>query len=179
MAELAALTPIWKPCPNFTAGRRGQRPEAIVIHITEGTAASVDSWFRSPTSRVSAHYMVTQAGALHQYVREEDTAWHAGAIVRPTWAGLKRTAAGARLNPNTYTIGIEHEAKTASTPWSAAMYERSSLLLAELNIRWRIPLERATIIGHREIRADKTCPGSVVNFDRLIGRARDIVCGVA
>ena len=163
---LATLTPRWVGSPHFTAGRGTYRPVSIVIHIAEGSAAAVDSWFRNPASKVSAHYLVTRTGALHQYVREEDTAWHAGRVVRPTWAGII-----ANVNPNKYTIGIEHEGG-ANDPWPSAMYERSARLLAEIHCRWSIPLDRAFVVGHREIFAEKTCPGFVVDLDHLIRIAR-------
>ena len=171
---LAVLTPRWKGSPNYTAGRGVYRPTAIVIHIAEGTAASVDSWFANPDSNVSAHYLVTKTGALHQYVREEDTAWHAGRIDRPTWKGLVRDAHGEIVNPNRYTIGIEHEGG-ANDPWPDLMYERSARLLAELHCRWSIPLDRAFVVGHREIFSRKTCPGARVDLDKLITLARGIL----
>src|SRR5688500_1044073 len=110
---LATLTPRWKGARHFTAGRGGYRPTAGVIHIAEGTAAAVDSWFNDPASQVSAHYLVTKTGALHQYVHEEDTAWHAGRVDKPTWRGLVRDATGRVVNPNKYTIGVEHEGQGA------------------------------------------------------------------
>lgn len=171
---LATLSPRWVGTPNFGALRSGHRPVAIVIHIAEGSAAAVDSWFKMATSQVSAHYLVTKAGGLHQYVREEDTAWHAGRIDTPTWKGLVKNADGTFVNPNKYTIGIEHEG-AGNDPWTEPMYERSARLLAEIHCRWGIPLDRAFVVGHREIFARKTCPGSMVDIGQLILRARDVL----
>ena len=166
---LATLSPKWIGSPNFAAGRAGYRPAAIVVHIAEGSAAAVDSWFRNPASQVSAHYLVTKAGELHQYVREEDQAWHAGRVDHPTWPNII-----AGVNPNRYTIGIEHEGQDADA-WPDAMYERSARLLAEIHCRWSIPLDRANVVGHREIYSLKTCPGSVVSIDKLILLARGVL----
>jgi N-acetylmuramoyl-L-alanine amidase len=33
------------PSPNYTKGRAGYKPVAIVIHIMEGTLNGTDSWF--------------------------------------------------------------------------------------------------------------------------------------
>ena len=71
--------------PNFTQGRRTYRPEAIVIHVMDGTLKGTDGWFSSPLSQVSAHYGIGRNGEVHQYVEEIDTAWHAGRIHDPTW----------------------------------------------------------------------------------------------
>jgi N-acetyl-anhydromuramyl-L-alanine amidase AmpD len=166
---LPVLTPKWVGSPNFTTGRRTYRPTAIVIHIAEGSTAAVDSWFRNPASKVSAHYLVTKEGELHQYVREEDTAWHAGRVHEPTWKGLI-----AGVNPNLYTIGIEHEGK-GDDAWPNLMYERSARLLAEIHCRWGIPIDRAYVVGHREIFARKSCPGSMVDLAGLVTRARGIM----
>lgn len=169
---LATLTPKWIGSPNYKLGRGTHRPTAIVIHIAEGSAAAVDSWFKNPASSVSAHYLVTKAGDVHQYVREEDQAWHAGRVDHPTWTGII-----AGVNPNLYTIGIEHEGQDADA-WPDAMYERSARLLAEIHCRWSIPLDRAFVVGHREIYSLKTCPGSVVDIGKLITLARAILGAV-
>src|SRR5271163_203896 len=97
----------WIGCAkgNYQTGRPGQfQPEAVVIHIMEGTLKGTDSWFNDPRAKVSAHYGIGTGGLVHQYVKEADTAFHAGIVDRPTWPLLK-----PRVNPNYYTIGIEHE----------------------------------------------------------------------
>src|SRR4051812_28530968 len=95
---------------NFSGGRAGFRPEAIVIHVMDGTLAGTDSWFNDPRSRVSAHYGVGKAGQVHQYVKEIDAAHHAGVVNAPCWPLIKRGHSGSGfINPNFYTIGVEHE----------------------------------------------------------------------
>jgi N-acetylmuramoyl-L-alanine amidase len=98
-------------------------------------------------------------------VAESDRAWHTGRIVAPTWRLLKTD-----VNPNWYTIGIEHEGR-ADTPWSDALYKASARLIDEICRRWSIPCDRDHIIGHREIRSDKTCPGFEVDLDKLVDMA--------
>ena len=88
------------PSPNFSEGRRGCDPELIVIHIMEGTLAGTDHWFRNPESKVSAHYGIGANGEIHRYVRESDTAWHAGRVYDPQWSLIRRAAAGKFVNPN-------------------------------------------------------------------------------
>lgn len=160
------------PSPNFSSGRKGYRPEAIVIHIMEGTLAGTDSWFRNTQSKVSAHYGIGVNGEVHRYVQESDTAWHAGRVHAPQWTLIKPAAtAGMYLNPNYYTIGIEHEGKNDSE-WTDAMYESSAALVADIAGRWRIPIDRSHVIGHREIYSLKTCPGSVVKLEKIVEMAR-------
>lgn len=160
----------WKGSPNFTPGRAGYRPRAIVIHIMQGTMSATDSWFGSTRSQVSAHYGVGESGVVHQYVQEGDTAWHAGRVASPTWKLIKRG-----VNPNLYTIGIEHEGWTGRA-WSEVMLATSAELVAEIALRWSIPLDRDHVIRHRDIYALKPfCPGTGVDLDVLIAAARQHV----
>ncbi|HWO92013.1 MAG TPA: N-acetylmuramoyl-L-alanine amidase, partial [Methylomirabilota bacterium] len=73
----------WLGSPNKESGRRGFRPEAIVVHIMDGTLLGTDARFANPGSKVSAHYGVGTNGQIHHYVAESDTAWHAGRRWQP------------------------------------------------------------------------------------------------
>ena len=152
----------WIKSPNYWPGRYGYSVSGIVIHTAEGSAMGTDRWFSQKKSRVSAHYLVTKEGSIHQYVKENDTAWHAGRVVRPTWNLLK-----LKINPNLYTIGIEFEGKTPE-PFTALQYEAGAALVAKIARLHKIPLNRAHVIKHNEIRATKTCPGNRVIMDLLI-----------
>ena len=159
-----------KPDPNFTLSRKTYKPEAIVIHIMQGSLSGTDSWFDNKQSKVSAHYGVGKSGEVHRYVDEKNTAWHAGVITTPSWSLIKKVGSGLYINPNYYTIGIEHEG-TVDSDWTEAMYESTSTLIAEISKRWNIPIDRNHIIGHHEIYAVKACPGNKVDFSKLIALA--------
>lgn len=159
----------WIGCAagNFLKGRpAGFAPEAIVIHIIDGSLRGADLHFNDPASLVSAHYAVGKDGSIHQFVEESDTAFHAGVVVNPTWQLLK-----PRVNPNFYTIGIEHEGRPDDA-WGPAQYESSAELVAEVAARWSIPLTPDRVIQHRQIRASKSCPGSQADLGDLLNRAR-------
>src|SRR5690349_2381652 len=158
----------WIGCAaeNFHKGRRGFEPRAIVIHIIVGSLESAGLTFRDARSSVSAHYGVGKSGRLHQFVEESDTAFHAGTVVHPTWRLID-----PRANPNFYTIGIEHEGQPQDV-WPDEQYGASAALVREIAGRWKIPLDRDHIIMHREIRASKSCPGSV-GMERLIAEASE------
>lgn len=141
---------------NFSEGRAAHRVRAVVIHISEGSLASMTSWFRNPAAKVSAHYGVGKDGTVVRYVDESDTAWHAGRVVRPTHPLVLQLGG----NPNLWSIGIEHEGRANDVPPGLQMLASASLL-ADICRRHDVPLDRDYIIGHREIRADKTCPGKI------------------
>ena len=160
---------LWKPVKNKSKGRFGYRPEAIIIHSAEGHLDKAYEWFNDPSSQVSSHYMIGKNGAVWQFVNSLDTAWHAGFINKPSWNLLK-----PKINPNLYTIGIKHEGFTGE-PWTNAMYESSSKLIALLCQRFKIPLDRNHIIGHNQINSvtRSKCPGTGVNFKLLIQKAEE------
>ncbi len=160
------------PSPNFTDGRKIYKPEAIVIHIMEGSLSGTDSWFKNPASKVSAHYGIGLNGEVHQYVAEINTAWHAGRVNAPSWQLIKHASNGQFINPNFYTVGIEHEGNESSN-WTDAMYNSSSEMVRTICKRWNIPIDRNHVIGHHEIYSLKTCPGNRVDFNKLIAMASD------
>jgi N-acetylmuramoyl-L-alanine amidase len=164
---------IKKKTPNFRKGRLGMKPVAVVIHTMEGSLAGTDSWFASEDSQVSAHYGIGRNDEVHQYVDEQDTAFHCGTVKNPSWPGLYRGKGRQVVNPDFYTIGIEHEGN-ASSDWSEAMYKASAEMIAGVCARWNIPVDRQHIIRHSDIRADKSCPGNRVDLERLIEMARQV-----
>ncbi len=156
---------------NFRRGRpSGFQPEAIVIHIGEGSLRSIDMQFNDPNAKVSAHYCVSKAGDIHQYVDEKDTAFHAGNIDQPAWKGLKPgKAPGSFINPNFYTIGIEHEG-FADDKWPDVQLSTSAALVGEIAQRWKISLDEDHVIRHHQIRFLKSCPGNVITIVDILGR---------
>jgi N-acetylmuramoyl-L-alanine amidase len=157
----------WVGCPdaNFHRGRPfGLQAEAIVIHIMDGSFAAGESVFRDPTTQKSAHYGISKMGELHQYVDENDTAFHAGIVVNPSWPLLK-----PRVNPNFYTIGIEHEGRPDDV-WSEAQLSASAALIGQIAERWKIALDDLHVIRHHQIRASKTCPGNWLQIPAVLKR---------
>jgi hypothetical protein len=106
----------------------------VVIHTVEGSYNGAISWFRNPSSNVSAHYVVRKSdGEVTQQVRDSRKAWHV-------------------CGSNNDTIGIEHEG-AASNPatWTPELLDSSARLTAWLATRHDIPIDRAHIVGHGEI----------------------------
>jgi len=166
----------WIGCPdsNFRRGRPfGLRPEAVVVHIMDGSFEAGESVFRNPSTQKSAHYGISFVGEVHQYVDENDTAFHAGIVINPTWALLK-----PRVNPNFYTIGIEHEGRPDDV-WSEAQLTASATLIGQIAARWSIPLDDSHVIRHHQIRASKTCPGNWLQLRDLFARVPTIPPGAS
>ena len=169
------------PSANYTPGNQGCR--AVVIHIVQGTYESAVSWLRNRQSQASAHFVIAKDGRVAQLVSIKDTAWGNGLgwsngqwinprqrPVRPGWANLQ-----AGVNPNLYTISIEHEG-TFQEPWTSAMYEANNRLLQWIAQQTGISYAPGrTLIGHRDIDpADRSnCPGPTVDFARMVADANN------
>ena len=159
-AEYSGVTRIM-PSPAYNNGRNGQTIDRIVIHITgAGQTPYIGSWFTREEANTSAHYMVDQNGAVIQFVREQDTAWHA-------------------MGANRRSIGIEHVAVQQGgatygsthypyTPPTDAEYRASAELVAHLCQKYGLTPDRTTIIGHREAdpgTSHSVCPDGAWDWD--------------
>lgn len=140
------LTPV-----NHAAGRAGT-VRGVVLHITDGdTAAGAISWFKNPASEVSAHYVVDRDGTIYRVVRETDTAWANGKLVKPDLAHplVTRWVAG-HINPNGETVSIEAAGKP-SYGWSAAQVAAIAWLVADVTARHGLPMTRDAVLGHYQL----------------------------
>lgn len=139
----------WKGSPNFSAGRGRNKVEFIVMHWIVGTLTSANNTFKNRNNQVSAHYGIGQ-NRIYQFVKDEDTAWHAG-----------------NFQVNQKSIGIEHEG-SPTLPITDKVYENSAWLVAELRRRYgNLPLRR-----HSEFVATQ-CPGSL-DLARIDAMANEI-----
>jgi N-acetylmuramoyl-L-alanine amidase len=179
----SGLPILWVGSPNFgyprgAHGRQGQRPLALVIHVAEGSLSAVDAYFQDrapggdPSRAVSAQFCVGQAGELHQYVGSVDASWGAGELD----PGYKLPpGAPAGVNPNLWTISIEH-AGWSNGFWTAEQLAMSLRLQDYLCAYWRITPSLDTIIPHAQLapinRAN--CPGANYPMTAMINVLRSI-----
>jgi N-acetyl-anhydromuramyl-L-alanine amidase AmpD len=150
--------------PDGVHGRNGYKPIAVVLHIAEGSLAGCDAWFNSPNNTGSStQYCVGKNGEIHQYVSEDDAAWGNGQVNKPSWPLLIQD-----VNPNLYTISIEHEGFTGE-PWTEPMFNTDVWLVGQIIQRWNIPIDKDHIIGHYRIDSVNRarCPGTGLPWDRL------------
>ncbi len=130
--EPASLGAIWFSSPNFENRPAGQAIDTIVIHTSQGGYASAKSILTNPDprlneepigvdKRVSAHYVISEAGEISQLVALDKRAWHA-------------TYYNAR------SIGIEMAgyAEQQGT-WNAQNLASLKKLVAYLVVKYNIP----------------------------------------
>ena len=158
------IIPKFLPKGHYEKGRKQYRPEIIVLHIGEGLQNQIYLEFLN--TEKSSHYCVARNGEVWQFVKEGDTAWGNGEVIKPT---AKKILEKGDINPNLYSISIEHEGY-GHEGINELQYQATAKLIQEISERWLIPLDREHIIGHREIKAIKICPGKI-DISRLISMA--------
>jgi len=164
---------------NFTQGRAGQAPQLFVVHVADSAdgaagARACANWFRNPQCQASTHFIVG-GGLILQAVDLADMAW-ANGIWETGWNSANPVLADLRrrgLNPNLVTIAVE----CAGRPFVGAPaylvdrdYQNLVALARACCDRYRIPKDRAHLIGHYEISAQSraNCPGPRFPWDRFV-----------
>lgn len=146
---------IQTPSPNFGPRREGAKPSLVVLHYTAmETAEAALERLCNPEFEVSAHYLISAQGDIHQMVSEEMRAWHAGA---GQW--------GEITDVNSHSIGIELDNR-GDHPFAEAQMATLEWLLSSILTRWEIPPQN--VIGHADMAPDrKSDPGPRFDWQRL------------
>jgi len=141
----------WANASNYTAGRTDKIRGIVIHHAASTSLDSIGQVFSQPGRGGSAHYGVG-GSQVHQYVREEDCAWHCS-----NWNG------------NNATIGIETTNSTGAPDWKVANDTFNTLvkLVAEIAKRnglgklWINPdADYPALSGHKDwYGAATVCPG--------------------
>jgi AmpD protein len=166
--------------PNHDSRPGGVEADLIVVHgislppgefggpwidrlFTNALPADVHPYFTEVCSmRVSSHLVVTRDGAVTQYVKFTERAWHAG-----------KSSYRGREACNDFSIGVELEG-TDTLPYEAAQYGALANVVVALCAAYpRLSADR--IVGHSDIAPGrKTDPGPAFDWPlarRLIAAA--------
>lgn len=156
------------------SSRNGNIPTVIVNHISSGTMRSMDSWFTTPSNKVSsAHFGISKEGKIHQYVKIEDMAWHAGLKMDGIKFSTAPIVKEKDINPNLYSIGIEHEGTDGDL--TEKQLEASiwlhKFLASEVERIYKVKfkLDKKHVIGHFQVdpRRKPNCPGPKFPWTKL------------
>ncbi len=158
--------------PNFDARPAGIEADLIVVHgislppgefggpwigrlFTNTLPADAHPYFADVcTLRVSSHLVVYRDGAVTQYVRFAERAWHAG-----------RSSFNGRTACNDFSIGIELEG-TDTLPYEDAQYRVLAKIVAALCAAYPT-LSTDRLVGHSDIAPGrKTDPGPAFDWSR-------------
>jgi N-acetylmuramoyl-L-alanine amidase len=151
---------ISRPSPNFDERDPAVPLHYIVLHYTGmKTADEALQRLSDPAAKVSAHYVIDEAGQVFHLVNESKRAWHAG---QSFWSGV--------TDINSASIGIElvnpgHE--FGYVPFPAAQIASLKTLIADIIKRHKLNA-KAALLGHSDIAPDrKTDPGELFPWQEL------------
>jgi AmpD protein len=158
--------------PNHDSRPAGVQADLIVVHgislppgeyggpwidrlFTNTLPADVHPYFAEiGPLRVSSHLVVMRDGAVTQYVRFTDRAWHAG-----------KSIFEGRAACNDFSVGVELEG-TDTQPYTAAQYDSLAKAVAALCAAYP-RLSPARLVGHSDIAPGrKTDPGPAFDWPR-------------
>ena len=167
--------------PNCDLRPPGVQAELIVVHgislppgefggpwidrlFTNSLPAEAHPYFAEVASlRVSSHLVVQRDGALTQYVKFQERAWHAGPSC---YAGREAC--------NDFSIGVELEG-TDTLPYETAQYHGLARVVAALCAAYPT-LSTDRLVGHSDIAPGrKTDPGPAFDWPRA-RRSIDEAC---
>lgn len=95
---------------NRMPNRNGYTPQAIVLHIQEGTSkTSLAYWLNTPGVQASSNVMVNRDGTLLRIIWDVDGPWTNGDVNSPSARGQAIIARNGNTNPNNYSLTIEAE----------------------------------------------------------------------
>jgi len=140
------------------------RTDGIIVHSTNGPAATPEEEFQSTLTRfqqassgVSAHAVINTDGTIVMVGDLDREAWHA-------------------RDENSHRIGIElvqtGKDNIAGVPFTDQQYQSLAWLTGELSARYGFPIDHAAIKGHQEVpagqRDTKIDPGIQFDWNRYL-----------
>ena len=143
------------PSPNFGERKGGLMPKWVILHYTAmNSAAEAIERLCDPVHQVSAHYVISESGAVTQLVSDDMRAWHAG---QSYWQGCR--------DMNSASIGIEL-CNRGDHPFPAPQIRALITLLSGVCTRNDIPPN--SVIGHADIALGrKADPGARFDWRAL------------
>ncbi|MSO88511.1 MAG: N-acetylmuramoyl-L-alanine amidase [Rhodospirillaceae bacterium] len=150
---------IERPSPNHEPRPPGKTIDMLVLHYT-GMVDAGEALRRlcEPASKVSAHYLIDEDGAVYRLVAEDRRAWHAG-VAR--WAG-ETDINGISIGIELANSGHDHGYRDFPEAQMAALIDLAGGIVA----RHGIPAAR--VLGHSDVAPHrKLDPGEKFDWKRL------------
>lgn len=149
---------------------KSRRIRMVVLHATAGRWPGDFQWLRQGGSQqrpVSVHYYISKAGAIVQFVADNDTAWHAGVS---SWV-----VDGKRVNGcNAVSVGIELEnLNTGRDPYPQPQLDAALWLVRKLVAQYDVPREQ--LVRHLDISPGRKTDPAGFPWERFVA---DVYAGV-
>lgn len=120
----------FKQSPNYSKGKT-LKPDLLIIHAMAGTFEGSKAWFMNPKSQVSAHWLVSQKGEIHQALLPSQVGWHTYGV-----------------NSRALSIELEDRGRCLKdTDWiTPELWDKATKLAAYICHKYNIPVKN--IHGH-------------------------------
>ena len=135
-------------------GRTSIKPEAVVLHHSDGSYRGGVAWIADPKSKVSYHVLIARDGRRTVFANDTDRCWHAGVS---SWQG--------RRDLNSWSLGVAWEGNTYQLPLGDAAMASAIEYLAPRLKKWGIPLNM--VVTHQQVaptRKTDISPGDAARF---------------
>lgn len=148
-----------RPSPNFDPRPGGGAIDMLILHYTGMTSAEAAlERMCDPASKVSAHYLIDEAGELFQLVEERHRAWHAGVSSWQGDTGINARSVGIELVNPGHEFGYR--------AFTGAQMARLTALAT--GVLQRHPMPAHHVLGHSDVAPDrKQDPGELFDWASL------------
>jgi N-acetylmuramoyl-L-alanine amidase len=145
--------------PNLDERPGGVPIDMLVMHYTGmETAAAALARLCDPGSKVSAHYLIDEDGAVYRLVQERMRAWHAGVSAWRGWTDINDRSIGIELVNPGHAFGY----RAFPDAQMAAAVDLSREIVARHGIPSR------NVVGHSDVAPGrKMDPGELFNWTQL------------
>jgi N-acetylmuramoyl-L-alanine amidase len=135
-------------------GSKAIKPEAVVLHHSDGSYRGGVAWIANPASKVSYHVLIARDGRRTVFCADTERAWHAG---KSNWMG--------RPDLNSWSLGLAWEGNTYELPLGDdAMASAIEYLVPRMR-KWGIPMNM--VVTHQQVspsRKTDISPGDAARF---------------
>ena len=140
----------------FTPNKQANRikPEAIVLHHSDGSYLGGCEWIANPASKVSYHVLIARDGRRTVFGDDTDRCWHAGVS---SWLGRK--------DLNSWSLGVAWDGNTYNNPLGEDAMNSAIEYLAPRMKKWNIPMN--LVLTHQQVaptRKTDISPGDAARF---------------
>ena len=140
-------------------GRTSIKPEAVVLHHSDGSYRGGVAWIADPKSKVSYHVLIARDGRRTVFAQDTDRAWHAGVS---SWQGrrdLNSWSLGVAWEGNTYELPLGEDAMASAIEW-----------LAPRMRKWGIPMNM--VVTHQQVAPTRKTDISAADAARFKSRLK-------
>lgn len=163
------------------------KPEFLMIHFTSAVVLDRDDPYNMELNRsifedyeIGINYIIDRDGTVYCYLPENRAAWHAGEgefngeerltnRMNMYSIGIEVLAIGSESDMAQYLTSYEYRSLDSEYyGYTQAQYDSLKALTEDICTRQGIPMDREHIIGHEEYSPEKTDPGELFDWSRII-----------